>query len=151
MSSVCKREKFLGRGQRLFWLESSSGQTDLHLCLAKRNHTYSWQREVQHLWSKGSSSTEMITLCLLFKGRVQFLQPWQVSHWSTSPQKRCCCSLRTVWGAHKQRKKETLIYFSSFFYSPVCSQGPVLNHYFVQPWAQHSNQFLWAPAQCHER
>lgn len=47
------------------------------------------------------------------------------------------CEVHTTDG-----KGDPDLFLIILFYSHVCSQGPFLNHYFVQPWAQHSNQFL---------
>lgn len=48
MSSAGREENSPGRGQSPFRLASPSGQTDLHWCLANRNHEYSWCRELKH-------------------------------------------------------------------------------------------------------
>ena len=106
MSSAGRKENTPGRGQSLFRSASPSGQTDLHGRLANRNHKYSWCRELQHLlgsevhtaqWPQGPASS--------FKGRVQLLQLWGVSHRSTHAHKGQYCFLPfAMYEAHISRQ-----------------------------------------------
>ena len=112
MSSVCKGEKFLGRGQRLFWLESSSGpvfsREKSYLFTAQGSSASLEQRFIQH---RDDNTVSLIPEQGTVSAAVQ------VSHWSTSPQKRCCCFLCTVWGAHRGKRGPWLISHHSLLLS----------------------------------
>lgn len=59
-----------------------------------------------------------------------------------TPKEMLLLSTHCVKCTQTKEKGDPDLFLIILFYSHVGSQGPFLNLYFVQAWAQHSNQFL---------
>lgn len=60
----------------------------------------------------------------------------------TGPKEMLLLSTHGVRCTRTEEKGDPGLFLIILFYSRVCSQCPFLNHYFVQPWDQHSKQIL---------